>query len=127
MSSMSKKQPISTLMLPAKVDSVSATDVEGMLMAALRPGARVIVDGSQVAYMSAAGVRTFASVLHQAANVQARIVFCRFAGAAWDCLLVSGFSELLEIAGTAEEASARLEREPRLSAGESLHPRRTAG
>lgn len=127
MSSMSKKQPISTLMLPAKVDSVSATDVEAMLMAALRPGARVIVDGSQVAYMSAAGVRTFASVLHQAANVQARIVFCRFAGAAWDCLLVSGFSELLEIAGTAEEASARLEREPRLSAGESLHPRRTAG
>ncbi|KAF0097436.1 MAG: hypothetical protein FD144_5087 [Rhodospirillaceae bacterium] len=127
MSSMSKKQPISTLILPAKVDSVSATDVEAMLMAALRPGARVIVDGSQVVYMSAAGVRTFASVLHQAANVQARVVFCRFAGAAWDCLLVSGFSELLEIAGTAEEASARLEREPRLSAGESLHPRRTAG
>lgn len=127
MSSMSKKQPISTLILPAKVDSVSATDVEAMLMAALRPGARVIVDGSQVVYMSAAGVRTFASVLHQAANVQARVVFCRFAGAAWDCLLVSGFSELLEIAGTAEEATARLEREPRLSTRESLHPRRTAG
>ena len=77
--------------------------------------------------MSAAGVRTFASVLHQAANVEARIVFCRVAGAAWDCLLVSGFSELLEIAATAEEATARLEREPRLSAGESLHRRRATG
>jgi len=127
MSSMNKKQPITTLMLPAKVDSVTATTVEETLLAALRPGARLIVDGSQVAYMSAAGVRTFASVLHQAANVQARIVFCRFAGAAWDCLLVSGFSELLEIAGTAEEATARLEREPRLSGGESLHRRGTAG
>lgn len=127
MSSMIKKLPISTVMLPAKVDSVTVTAVEGMLLAALRPGARVIVDGSQVAYMSAAGVRTFASVLHRAANVQARIVFCRFAGAAWDCLLVSGFSELLEIAGTTEEAAARLEKEPRLSAGESLHPRGTAG
>ena len=123
MSSMSRNQPISTVMLPAKVDSVTATGVGEMLLAALRPGARVIVDGSQVVYMSAAGVRTFASVLHQAANMQARIVFCRFAGAAWDCLLVSGFSELLEIAGTAEEAAARLEREPRLSTGESL-PRR---
>lgn len=127
MSSMSKKQPISTVMLPAKVDSVTATTVEETLMAALRPGARVIVDGSQVAYMSAAGVRTFASVLHRAPNMQARIVFCRFAGAAWDCLLVSGFSELLEIAGTSEEAAARLEREPRLSAGESLHPRGATG
>jgi len=121
------KQPISTVMLPVKVDSVTAKTVEEALLAALRPGARVVVDGSQVAYMSAAGVRTFASVLHQAASVQARIVFCRFAGAAWDCLLVSGFSELLEIAGTSAEAVARLEREPRLSAGESLHPRGTAG
>ena len=127
MSSTNNKQPVSTLMLPAKVDSVTATAVEQTLLAALRPGARLIVDGSQVAYMSAAGVRTFASVLHQAANVQARIVFCRFAGAAWDCLLVSGFSELLEIARTAEEAAARLEREPRLSGGESLHRRGTAG
>ena len=127
MSSMNRNQPISTVMLPAKVDSVTVTAIEGMLLAALRPGARVIVDGSQVAYMSAAGVRTFASVLHQAANVGARIVFCRFAGAAWDCLLVSGFSELLEIAGTVEQAAARLEAEPRLAAGESLHPRGTAG
>jgi len=122
-----KKLPIATVMLPAKVDSVTATTVEQTLLAALRPGARVVVDGSQVAYMSAAGVRTFASVLHQAANMQARIVFCRFAGAAWDCLLVSGFSELLEIAGTVEEAVARLEREPRLAGGESLHRRGTAG
>lgn len=127
MSSMIKKLPISTVVLPAKVDSVTVTAVEGMLLAELRPGARVIVDGCQVAYMSAAGVRTFASVLHRATNVQARIVFCRFAGAAWDCLLVSGFSELLDITGTIEEAAARLEKEPRLSVGESLHPRGTAG
>ncbi len=121
MNSVSRRQPISTVMLPAKVDSVTVASVEVMLVAALRPGARVIVDGSQVTYMSAAGVRTFASVLHKAADAEARIVFCRFAGAAWDCLLVSGFSELLEIAGTVEEASARLEKEPPHVGGESLH------
>jgi anti-anti-sigma factor len=110
MSSKSNRQPISTVMLPAKVDSVTVAAVEVMLVSALRPGARVIVDGSEVTYMSAAGVRTFASVLHKAAQVQARIVFCRFTGAAWDCLLVSGFSELLEIAETTEEAAARLEK-----------------
>lgn len=127
MNSMSRRQPISTVMLPAKVDSVTVASVEVMLVAALRPGARVIVDGSQVTYMSAAGVRTFASVLHKAAQVEARIVFCRFAGAAWDCLLVSGFSELLEIAGTVEEASARLEKEAPHIGGESLHRRGATG
>jgi len=127
MSSKSSRQPISTVMLPPKVDSVTVSAMETMLVAALRPGARVIVDGSQVNYMSAAGVRTFASVLHKAAKMEARIVFCRFSGAAWDCLLVSGFSELLEIAETTEAATARLEREPRPSTGESLHPRGTAG
>lgn len=127
MSSVNRRQPISTVMLPAKVDSVTVASVEVMLVAALRPGARVIVDGSQVTYMSAAGVRTFASVLHKAAAANARIVFCRFTGAAWDCLLVSGFSELLEIAGTAEEASARLEKEPQAVGGESLHRRGATG
>ena len=33
---------------------------------ALRPGAGVIVDGSAVTYMSAAGVRVLAIVLHRA-------------------------------------------------------------
>ena len=69
MSSMSKKQPISTVMLPVKIDSVTATGVGELLLAALQPGARVVVDGSQVTYMSAAGVRTFASVLHQAVKM----------------------------------------------------------
>ena len=127
MSSVNRRQPISTVMLPAKVDSVTVASVEVMLVAALRPGARIVVDGSQVTYMSAAGVRTFASVLHKAAEAEARIVFCRFTGAAWDCLLVSGFSELLEIAPTVEEASARLEREPPHVGGESLHRRGATG
>jgi len=127
MSSKISRQPISTVMLPAKVDSTTVSAVERTLMAALRPGARVIVDGSEVTYMSAAGVRTFASVLHESARVQAHIVFCRFGGAAWDCLLVSGFSELLEIADTTSEAVARLEKDPRPSTGESLHRRGAAG
>ena len=74
MKSKSSRQPISTVMLPAKIDSVTVSAVEEMLVAALGPGARVIVDGSQVTYMSAAGVRTFASVLHKAAKVQGRMM-----------------------------------------------------
>ena len=48
MSSMSGKQPISTVTLPATIDSATVSAVEEILMAALRPGARVVVDGGWV-------------------------------------------------------------------------------
>ena len=54
--------------------------------AALSPRRELIVDGSEVTYMSAAGVRVFAGALHGAEELGARVVFCRFTGAAADCL-----------------------------------------
>jgi anti-sigma B factor antagonist len=75
--------------------------------------------------MSAAGVRALAGVLHGAQAIDARVVFCRFSGPAVDCLEVSGFAQLLEVAGSLEEATARLG--PAVSDGSKrLHARRTA-
>lgn len=118
---------IATVMLPAAVDSTNATVVERSMMDALRPGSRLIVDGSAVTYLSAAGVRALAVALHKAADVQAHIVLCRFGGAAADCLVVSGFFGLFEVAKTVDEAVARLR--PRLAAiaPERLHPRGATG
>jgi anti-sigma B factor antagonist len=124
---MSSAQQISTVMLPAQVDSATAASVEATLIAALRPGAPLIVDGSEVVYMSAAGVRTLATVLHRAAELKARIVFCRFSGPAADCLVVSGFSELFDVAETVAEAAARVGIGASAGPGERLHPRGAAG
>jgi anti-sigma B factor antagonist len=118
---------IATIMLPERMDSVTASSVERTLQAALTRGAKIIVDGSAVTYMSAAGVRALAGVLHGAEALGAHVVFCRFNGPAADCLDVSGFSQLLDIAENIEDATARLK--PRLagSSGERLHPRGAAG
>jgi anti-anti-sigma factor len=118
---------ITTIMLPERMDSVTASSVEQTLQAALARGAKIIVDGSAVAYMSAAGVRALAGVLHGAEALGAHVVFCRFSGPAADCLDVSGFSQLLDVAENLEDAMARFE--PRLgtSTGERLHPRGAAG
>ncbi len=102
---------VSTILLPERVDSETSTAVEASILAKLRSGARLIVDGSEVSYMSAAGVRVLATVLHRAQEVQARIVFCRFTGAAADCLLVSGFGQFLDVAESTEEAAAKLQQE----------------
>src|ERR1700744_5622607 len=83
---------IVTVMLPTHVDSSTSPTIERTIIEAVKPAARVIVDGSRVTYMSAAGVRALASALREAEAQQARIVFCRFTGPAADCLMVSGFS-----------------------------------
>ena len=118
---------IATVTLPAQVDSETSASVEKLIVAALSPGAGVIVDGSEVTYMSAAGVRVFARALHRAEEIGARIAFCRFSGAAADCLLVSGFTELFEVVASAEEAAARLRRNPAGAAAERLHPHTRTG
>jgi anti-sigma B factor antagonist len=118
---------IATITLPRQVDSETAGSVEALIVGALRAGGGVIVDGSEVAYMSAAGVRVFARSLHRAEEVGARIAFCRFTGAAADCLQVSGFGLLFDVVDSVEEATARLRRKPPGGVAERLHPRGRAG
>jgi anti-sigma B factor antagonist len=126
MSRMGSAQEIGTIKLPERLDSTTAGAAEETLRAAMRPGAKLIVDGSEVIYMSAAGVRALASVLHGAQSMNARVVFCRFGGAASDCLEVSGFAQLLDVADSVEEASARLTL-PGTGSSNRLHPRHPAG
>jgi anti-anti-sigma factor len=118
-------QDIITVALPERLDSTTAASAEQALRAVMRPGGRIIVDGSAVTYMSAAGVRALANVLHGAEALDAHVVFCRFSGPAADCLEVSGFAQLLDIADSLEAATARLGPGPGNSS--RLHPRRGAG
>jgi anti-sigma B factor antagonist len=87
----------------------------------------MIVDGSAVTYMSAAGVRALAVVLHRAEMHQARVVLSSFSGPAADCLLVSGFSQLFDISDSVEEAMARLYPHPTGNAVNRLHARSATG
>jgi anti-sigma B factor antagonist len=122
-----KEGRIATIMLPERVDSATSASVEALMIGALRPDAGVIVDGSAVTYMSAAGVRALAIVLHKAAELSARIVFCSFSGPAADCLLVSGFSQLFDVADSMEEALSRLGPKLAGSLEDRLHPHGATG
>jgi anti-sigma B factor antagonist len=118
---------IATIMLPEQVDSATSAAVEAQMFAAMRPDGRVIVDGSAVTYMSAAGVRVLATAIHRAAEQGTRIVLYRFSGPAADCLLVSGFSQLFDVAETVEEARKRLRSDRAGNTADRLHRRGTAG
>lgn len=118
---------ISTVMLPTHVDSATAGSVEASILRELRPNGRLIIDGSDVSYMSAAGVRTLATVFHRATDVGAKVVLCRFSGPAADCLLVSGFSELFDVAPDVMDATRRLTQGVVGDPAERLHRRGATG
>lgn len=118
---------IVTVLLPECIDSVTAAEVEKLMLNALTPGGKVIVDGSAVTYMSAAGVRALATALRQADERQAHMVLCSFSGPAADCLVVGGFSDLLEVVASPEEAAAALRRKPGGNTAERLQPHGIAG
>jgi ceramide glucosyltransferase len=126
-SKMDTTADIAMFKLPECTDSTTSSRIEQMMLAALKPGGRMIVDGSAVTYMSAAGVRALATVLHRAEEHRTRVVLCSFSGAAADCLVVSGFSELFDIAGSTEEAEARLRPNPSGGPVKRLHLRGAAG
>ncbi len=118
---------IEIVSLPDCVDSTTAEAIEKSILGKVVPGARLIVDGVDVTYMGAAGVRALAGLLHHAQAAKARVVFCRFGGPAADCLLVSGFSRLLDIAESLEEARVRLGHGPLENSAERLRARGATG
>ena len=124
---MNDMNDIATVLLPERVDSATSSSVEALMFAALRPGARVIVDGSAVTYMSAAGVRVLATTIHRAEEQGTRIVLSSFSGPAADCLLVSGFSQLFDVADSADAARQRLRGGLAADRAERLHPRGAVG
>jgi anti-anti-sigma factor len=117
---------INMFQLPERMDSATASGIEKDLLTALHPHTKLIVDGSAVTYMSAAGVRALATVLHGAQEQAAQVVFCRFSGSAADCLEVSGFSQLLDVADSVEAAHMRLQ-STSTDPSNRLHRRGSAG
>jgi anti-anti-sigma factor len=117
---------IVTVTLPRQLDSTTSAEVEANVMAVMGRGVGVVVDGSEVTYMSAAGVRVLVDAYRKAAQQGARLALCRFTGAAAECLAVSGFSLLLPVAATVDEAKRKLGGDvPRQA--EPLHRTHNAG
>jgi anti-sigma B factor antagonist len=107
--------------LPERLDSATSAEVEATVMAVLREGVAVVVDGANVVYMSAAGVRVLVDAYRKAGQQGARLVLCRFTGAAADCLAVSGFAALLPVSASVDEAKRKLDSASRARPRDRLH------
>ena len=113
--------------MPERLDSTTAAEVEAAVIAVLREGVGVVIDGSAVEYMSAAGVRVLVDAFRKANEQGARLVLCRFTGAAEECLSVSGFSALLPAVASVDEARRKVQSELAASPVDRLRHGHNAG
>jgi anti-anti-sigma factor len=100
---------VTVVVLPARVDTTSARDVETGFNELLDAGVRrLVADFGENEYVSSAGLRVFLAVLKFLEKNDGRIVLCSMQPFVAEVFQISGFSELFTIVETREEAVALL-------------------
>lgn len=100
---------VTVVRLSARVDAISAGEVEAAFGEQIAGGARKLVaDFAGTEYISSAGLRVFLATLKLLGKNEGRIVLCAMQPFIAEVFDISGFCDLFEIVGTLDEAVAAL-------------------
>jgi anti-sigma B factor antagonist len=100
-----RKADVVILSLSGKLDATTAKTFEDKILAAINSGAqRLAVDLSQLDYVSSSGLRVFLLAAKQLQGTQGKIVLCALKDHVRQVFDLAGFSSLLSISGSRDEA-----------------------
>jgi anti-sigma B factor antagonist len=98
---------IKVLQVKGRIDSTTAPEFDERLAAMLGAAkARVLVDFSQLEYISSAGFRVLLRAAKRADHTMSRLVLCGISGKVRQLFEMGGFLDLFTIALTREEGIA---------------------
>ncbi len=95
-------QQVSVVRLVGEIDAASAAVVQQKVLPLSVPGCQIILDLSQVAYMSSAGLRMLLSVYRQISGNQGRIVLVGLSEELRDTMSMTGFLGYFSVQETLE-------------------------
>jgi anti-sigma B factor antagonist len=95
-------QQVSVVKLVGEIDATSAAVVQQKVLPLSLPGCKIILDLSQVAYMSSAGLRMLLSVYRQISSNQGRIVLVGLSEELQDTMSMTGFLGYFTVQDTLE-------------------------
>ncbi|MBL8131643.1 MAG: STAS domain-containing protein [Anaerolineae bacterium] len=91
------------------VDGATAPELQEAVLAAAGPGCRLLLDMSQVAYMSSAGLRVMLLLYRQiSANAGSKVVLVGLPEDVQETMAATGFLKFFTIADTLEDGAAAL-------------------
>lgn len=84
-------QDIAIVKVAGEIDAASAPKVQKQVLPLVKPGAKMILDMTALAYMSSAGLRMLLSVYRQTINAKAQIILVGISEELRDTMAMTGF------------------------------------
>lgn len=100
---------IDVAVLVGEINGHTAPIVQEKLLPTVVIGCRVLLDMSQVTYMSSAGLRILLLLYRQIAEHRGRVVLTGLPEKIWDTMAITGFLDFFEAYPTFESGMAALE------------------
>ncbi len=103
-----KKGEVLVLRLKGRLDAVSSPVAEKKVFEFINNGhSKLILDFSNVAYLSSAGMRMLLSTTKRLKSLSGKLVVCNITSNVMDVLKMSGFDHVLELSKSEEDALHR--------------------
>lgn len=99
---------VTVVELAGDIDGKTAPVVMDQILAVVQPGAKILLDMSQVIYMSSAGLRVLLSTYRQAASRKATLGLVGLSEEIQDTMSATGFLSFFTTYHTLEEGLASL-------------------
>jgi anti-sigma B factor antagonist/stage II sporulation protein AA (anti-sigma F factor antagonist) len=99
------KEDVLVLRIQGRLDAVSSPTAERKVFESINNGQhRLLLDFSEVDYLSSAGMRMLLSVTKKLKTLSGQLVLCSITSNVMDVLKMSGFDHVLELVQNEEEA-----------------------
>ena len=104
--------PVTLITLVGDIDGSTAPGVQADVLAAAAPDIKMILEMTQVPYMSSAGLRVLLAVYRQMTAQNGQVVLVGLVEEIKDTMSVTGFLDFFTTADSLEEAFAVLKLQP---------------
>lgn len=105
----SQQDPFVIIHLEGRLDATTSPVLEKQLADQLQvKGAKLIIDFTQVDYLSSAGMRLLLSISKKAKANESKIAFCCINDEVMEIIKMAGFERILSIFSSQEDAKANL-------------------
>lgn len=97
---------VSIISLVGELDGNTAPDTQQTIQGMISAGARIILDMTQLAYMSSAGARALLVIYRQISEANAAVILAGLSPEIADMLSATGFLEYFQLAATVDDGLA---------------------
>ncbi|MGH7846311.1 MAG: STAS domain-containing protein [Candidatus Binatia bacterium] len=104
-----RKADVVILLLSGKLDATTAKTFEDKIIGAINSGTRrLVVDLSQLEYISSSGLRVFLLAAKRLNSANGKVVLCALTDHVRQVFELAGFSSIFSIYGSRDEATKNL-------------------